>query len=126
MRRRAAARTVPVLGLDRDVNAREVDWQRAAVRPALLEPSRCGCLVPLVVRRFAGRFRLLDLLERQSELVWIELLGFAAELHPLKLAQQMHEAVVLGETASRSAIAASRSVSAATRRACNASMSVGD
>ena len=97
MHRRAAARTVPVLGLDRDVNAREVDWQRAAVRPALLGPSRCGCLVPLVVRRFAGRFRLLDILERQSELVWIELLGFAAELHPLKLAQQMHEAVVLGE-----------------------------
>ena len=79
------------------MNARKVDWKRAAVRPALLGLSRCGCLVPLVVRRFAGRFRLLDILQRQSELVWIELLGFAAELHPLKLAQQMHEAVVLGE-----------------------------
>ena len=97
MHRRAAARTVPVRGLDREVNARKIDWQRAAVRPALLGPSRCGCLVPLVVRRFAGRFRLLDILQRQRELVWIELLGFAAELHPLKLAQQMPEAVVLGE-----------------------------
>ena len=30
--------------------ALHLDWQRAAVRPALLGPSRCGCLVPLVVR----------------------------------------------------------------------------
>ena len=85
------------LHVPRRWNARKVDWQRAAVRPALLGLRRCGCLVPLVVRRFVGRFRLLDILQRQSELVWIELLGFAAELHPLKLAQQMHEAVVLGE-----------------------------
>jgi hypothetical protein len=59
------------------------------------EPLRLPCSACL--RRFAGRFRLLDILQRQSELVWIELLGFAAELHPLKLAQQMYEAVVLGE-----------------------------
>jgi hypothetical protein len=60
--------------------------QRAAARPALLGPSRCGCLVPIVVCRFAGRFRLLDILQRQGERVWIELLGSAAELHSLKVA----------------------------------------
>ena len=74
-----------------------MDRERAAVRPALLGPSSRGCPVPLVIRGFAGRDRLLDVLQRLGELVRIELLGFAAELHPLKLPQQMHEAVVPDE-----------------------------
>ena len=97
MHRRAAARAVPVLGLDRHVNARQMGGQRAAVRPALLGPRRGGGLVLLVVGRLAGRDRLLDVLQRQSELVRIELLGFAAELHALQLAQKMREAIVLPE-----------------------------
>ena len=71
--------------------------QRAPARPALLGPSSRGFLVPLVVRRFAGRDRLFDVLQHQGELVRIELLGFAPELHSLKLAQKMREAIVLPE-----------------------------
>ena len=37
--------------------------------------------------------RLLDILERQGELVWIELLGPAAELHALQLTQEMLQAI---------------------------------
>ena len=71
--------------------------KRAAIRPAT-GGARLGCrLVLLVIRGFAGRDRLLDVLQRQRELIRIELLGSAAELHPLKLAQQMQEAVVLDE-----------------------------
>jgi hypothetical protein len=97
MHRRAAARAGPVLGLDRDVNARKMGRQHAAVRPALLGPSNSGFLVPPVVRRFAGRDRLLDILQRQSELVRIELLGLAPELHSLELAKKMRETIVLPE-----------------------------
>jgi hypothetical protein len=79
------------------MNAWQMSGERAAVRPALLGPSSRGFLVPLVVR-FAGRDRLFDILQRQGELVRIELLGFAAELHPLKLTQQTREAIVLRES----------------------------
>ena len=61
--------------------------QRAAVRPALLGPRRRGGFVLLFDGRLGGRDRLLDVLQRQSELVRIKLLGLAAELHPLKLTQ---------------------------------------
>ena len=60
--------------------------QRAAVRPALFGPRRRGGLVLLVVSRLAGGDHLFDVLQRQGELVRIELLGSAAELHSLKLA----------------------------------------
>ncbi len=49
--------------------------QRAAARPALLDPRGGSCIVPFVVRRFAGRDRLFDVFKRQGELVRIELLG---------------------------------------------------
>ena len=94
---RAAARAVPVLRLDRDVNARKVGWQRAAARSALFGPRRSGCLIRLVVGSVAGRNRLLDVFQRQGELVRIELLGLAPELHSLELAQKMGEAIVLPE-----------------------------
>jgi hypothetical protein len=71
--------------------------QPTAVRPALLGPSNRGFLVPLGVRRFAGRDRLLDILQRQSERVRIELLGLAPELHSLELAKKMRETIVLPE-----------------------------
>ena len=74
-----------------------MDRERAADRPAPCSPRHGGCPVPLVIRGFAGRDRLLDVLQRQGELVRIEFLGFAAELHPLTVTQQMHEAVVLDE-----------------------------
>jgi hypothetical protein len=79
------------------MHAWQMSGQRAPARRALLGPSRCGFLVPLVVRGFAGRHRLLDVFKRQGELVRIELLGLAPELHSLKLAQKMREAIVLPE-----------------------------
>jgi hypothetical protein len=63
--------------------------QRAAVRAALLDPRRGGRLVLLVVGGFVGRDGLLDVLQRQGELVWIKLLRLSAELHPLQLTQKM-------------------------------------
>ena len=71
--------------------------QRAAVPPALFGPRRRGALVLLVVGRLAGGDRLLDVLQRQSELARIELLGLAPELHSLELAQKMRETIVLPE-----------------------------
>ncbi len=97
MHRRSAAWAVPVLGLDRDVNARKMSGQRAAARPALLHPRGGSGLVLLVVGRLAGRDHLFDVLQRQGELARIELLGLAPELHSLELAQKMREAIVLPE-----------------------------
>ena len=74
------------LGLDRDMNARKMSGQRAAARPALLDPRGGSGLVLLVVGRLAGRDHPFDVLKRQGELVRIELLGSAVELHSLKLA----------------------------------------
>ena len=71
--------------------------QRAAIRPALFGPRRRGGLVLLVVGRLAGGDRLLDVLQRQSELARIELLGLAPELHSLELAQKMRETILLPE-----------------------------
>ena len=48
-----------------------------------------GRLILFVVSGLAGRDGLLDILERQRELVRIELLGTATELHPLQLTQEM-------------------------------------
>jgi hypothetical protein len=54
-----------------------------------------GHWVLLVVGGFASGNRLLDILERQEELLGIELLRPAAELRALQLAQQMPQAVIL-------------------------------
>jgi len=66
--------------------------KRAAVRAALLGPSRGGRFALLVGDGFSGRDGLLDVLQRQGELVKIKLLGFSAELHPLQLTQKMQQA----------------------------------
>src|SRR5260370_4094602 len=54
-----------------------------------------GGLIVVVVGGLAGRNGLLEVLKRQAELVWIELLGTAAKLHALQLTQQMQQAIVL-------------------------------
>jgi len=43
----------------------------------------------------ALRHRLLDILERKLQLIGVELLGTAAELRPLQLAQKMPQPIVL-------------------------------
>jgi hypothetical protein len=50
---------------------------------------------PFCLRRLRCRQPLLDILEPQSELLGIELLGAAAELRALQLAQQMPKAINL-------------------------------
>ena len=96
MHGRAAARAVVVFGLDRHMDARQMGGKRAAIGAALFgararAPPRSACRR----RPRSCRNGLLDILKRQGELVWVELLRTSAELHALQLAQQMPQAIVL-------------------------------
>ncbi len=95
MHGRAAARAGLVLGLDRHMDAWKMGGKRAAIGPALFCAGASAPLVLLVVGRLARGDRLLDILERQGELVRIELLGPTAELHALQLMQEMLQAIDL-------------------------------
>jgi hypothetical protein len=76
------------------MDARQMSRKRAAIGAAP-GGARLGCrLVLLVVGRFARRDGLFDILKRQAELVRIELLGTAAKLHALQLAQKTPKAIV--------------------------------
>ena len=107
------------------MDARQMSRKRAAIGAAS-GGARLGCrLVPLVVGGFARRDGLLDILKRQAELVRIELLGTAAKLHALQLAQKTPKAIVSRQRSSRAAMAASRSAIASASRACSSAISVG-
>ena len=69
--------------------------KRATIDTALVGARTRGRLVLLVVVGLVGRNRLLDVLERQTQLLGVELLRMAAKLRTLQLAQQMPQAVVL-------------------------------
>jgi len=69
--------------------------KRAALGPALFRAGASALLVVLVVGGLAGGDGLLDILERQGELIRIKLLGPAAELHALQLTQEMLQAIDL-------------------------------
>ena len=69
--------------------------QRAAVGAALFRAGASALLVLLVVGGLARGDRLLDILERQGELVRVEFLGPTAELHALQLTQEMLQAIDL-------------------------------
>ena len=88
---------------------------------ALFAARPCGHWVLLVVVGLVAGNGLLDILERQKQLLGIELLRTPAELRSLQLAQEMPQAINLR----RSAIAASRSARAVATSACSASISVG-
>ena len=77
------------------MNARQMGGKRAAIGAALFGASASRRLILFVVVGLAGRDGLLDILKRQGELVRIELLGTAAELHALQLTQEMQQAIVL-------------------------------
>jgi hypothetical protein len=94
MHGRAAAGTVGVLGRDRHVDMRQVRGKRA--RDAALVAARaCARRILLVFDRLVAGNGLLDVLDRQKQLLGIELLRAAAELRALQLAQQMPQAVYL-------------------------------
>jgi len=67
----------------------------AAVGPALFRAGASTRLILLVVGGLARGDRLLDILEPQGELVRVELLATAAELHALQLTQEMLQAIDL-------------------------------
>ena len=69
--------------------------KRATLGSALFRAGASALLVLLVVGRLARGDGLLDTLERQRELIGIELLGPAAELHALQLTQEMLQAIDL-------------------------------
>ena len=92
---RAAARAGRVLGLDRHMHARQMGGKRAAPGAALFRASASALLILLVVGGLDRGDGLLDILERQGELVRVELLGPTAELHALQLTQEMLQAIVL-------------------------------
>ncbi len=109
MHGRPATGTVRVFGLDRHIHARQMGGKRAAIGAALLGTRPCGHRVLLVVVGLVAGNGLLDILERQKQLLGIELLRTPAELRALQLAQQMPQAinlrqrlVALGDRASRS------------------------
>ena len=95
MHRRLAAGAVGVVGRDRHMNARQMGGQRTAIGAALLGTRVRGHRVPLVILGLRGRNGLLDILERQSQLLWIELLRPPPKLHAPQLLQEVLQAVVL-------------------------------
>ena len=72
--------------------------KRVAPGPAPFRTSASALLVLPVVGGLVRGDCLLDILERQAELVRVELLGPAAELHALQLMQEMLQAIVAGES----------------------------
>jgi hypothetical protein len=93
--RRPAAGAIGVFGLDRHIHARQMGGKRAAIGTALVGAHPGGRRVlPVVVGLAAGN-GLLDVLDRQKQLLGIELLRTAAELRALQLAQQMPQAIEL-------------------------------
>ena len=69
--------------------------KRAAPGAALLRAGAGALLVPPVVGGLVRGDGLLDILERQGELVRVELLGAAAELRTLQLAQEVPQPIHL-------------------------------
>jgi hypothetical protein len=95
MHGRTAARAIDVFRFDCLIDPRQMTRQRAAIGAPLFRPRLCGRRVGFVGRGFVRRNRLLGVLDRQKQLIGVELLGVAAELRPLQLPQQVTEVVVL-------------------------------
>ena len=113
MHGRPAAGAVGVFGLDRDIHARQMGGKRTAIGAALVAVRPCRHRVLLVVVGLVAGNRLLDILERQKQLLGIKLLRTAAELRALQLAQQMPQAINLRP---RLVALGERSVTLRTRR----------
>ena len=95
MHGRPAAGAIRVFRLDRHIDARQMGGKRAAIGAALVGARSCGRRVLLVVVGLVAGNGLLDVLERQKQLLGIELLRAPAKLRALQLAQQMPQAVDL-------------------------------
>ena len=69
--------------------------QRSAALAALGAPGALEIGVGLLGPRVAGGDRRLDILQRQIQLIGIQLLRAPAELHPLQLAQEVPKPIIL-------------------------------
>ena len=74
MHGRPAAGAVDVFGLDRHIDARQMGGKRSAIGAALFAARLCGDRVLLVVVGLVCGNGLLDIFERQKQLLGIELL----------------------------------------------------
>ena len=99
MHGRLATWTVHIFRSDRYVHARQMKRQRPAIGAARLGTHLCCLHVVLVVAGLALGNCLLDILERQKQLVAIKLLRTPAELGAAQLAKQMAQAINLRERA---------------------------
>ena len=95
MHRRLATGAVRVVGLDRYVDARQMGGKCAAVGAALGGPRLGSRCILLVLAGLVPGNGLLDIFERQKQLLGIELLRTPAKLRALQLMQQMPQAINL-------------------------------
>jgi hypothetical protein len=90
-----AAGAIGIFRLDRHIDVRQVGGQRTTVGATLLGPRLGARRVSLVIGRFLAGSRLLDVFERQVELIGIKLLRAPAELGALQLMQDVTEPIDL-------------------------------
>ena len=95
MHRPAAARAGGVLGFDDNLDPRQVLGQRAATSTPFFRAGVAQRGIGLLLFGLALGDRLFEIFQRQIELVWIELFRTPAKLHPLQLADQVAQPVVL-------------------------------
>ena len=95
MHRAAAARAGGVFRRDDDLDPRQVVGQAAAANAALVREGFAQRRIGLLLFGLARGNCLFEIFQRQVELVGIELFRAPAELHPLQLAKQVAQSVVL-------------------------------
>ena len=95
MHRAAAAWTGGVFRLDDDLDPRQMLRQRAAPGAPLLRACLAQRRIGLLLFGLGLGDRLFEIFQSQVELVGIDLFRAPAELHPLQLAQQVAQSVVL-------------------------------
>ena len=95
MHRAAAARTGVLFRFDDDLDPRQVLGQRAAAGAPLFRAGLAQRRIGLLLFGLALGDRLFEIFQGQVELVGIELFRAPAELHPLQLAEQVTQPVVL-------------------------------
>ena len=93
--RTIAARAHRRFRLDHHLDPRQVIRQGATALPPLPTARLAHRLIRLLLFGLAFGNRLFEVLECQRELVGVELLGAPAELHPLQLADEVAQALVL-------------------------------
>ncbi|HZD91808.1 MAG TPA: hypothetical protein VE224_17030 [Pseudolabrys sp.] len=96
MQRAAAAGTLPVLEIDHDLDLRQALRQLPESALPPLARGRVRGRRAGLRRRIAGGLGLFEILERQRQLIGIQLFGALAEAMPLQLRDQQMQLVDLG------------------------------